>query len=659
MEGRISTRPSGTVPKTLGRQVGVIPIAGNSAYHRGNGDQVPVGGTDITPEEYTVSQKRPPSGSSLSSRGQKGSAGRSQGLASGSARKVHGQNDLESVYPEPPADRNRLSSTRRGSSSKLTSQGLKKSPGSSHSLSSQGDEMETVPVQSVSSSARSNYSTRSQSSRMSPASSKSAASRQKSSDSTANRSARKTSALPLEDDIDDALDEQDVRFIDVPSQRPRPGSMVKKSPGSVPGSAGQRSQENGKKPYKTIDPEEVLAQNMESDFYKIYEITLHTCEITHIDNMEKFRKVKVLDLSCNFIEQIQNLEFNRDLRELKLYDNRLRQITGLENLKELSSLQLQHNRIKSIGKGLGALKKLKNLRIDCNQLLKIETPEISQCVQLTVLDISYNMLDSLAALNYLPNLEEVNASGNRLRSVSDLSKCKRLGEIDLSGNRITDLSGLRGLPKLLTLNISNNNLSSLKSMGRLKSLQDLLAGGNHINELSTVATQLPVLEVLDLTNNEITDWDEFYNLEEMPELVELFISGNPVCAQDGTMPHYFSAIQAVLPNLEIIDGAHIKKHVSKGAPVMRPMSASTIVSLRQMDSQMKSADEQMKSLEKSLEEKFASIRATCDTLPAESPRKSFSVGSSFADDTPSSSRCSSRSRILEARKFAASANKTK
>jgi hypothetical protein len=40
----------------------------------------------------------------------------------------------------------------------------------------------------------------------------------------------------------------------------------------------------------------------------------------------------------------------------------------------------------------------------------------------------------------------------------------------------------------------------------------------------------------------------------MTELVELFISGNPFCAQDGSMPHYFSAIQAVLPDLEIIDG---------------------------------------------------------------------------------------------------------
>ena len=49
-----------------------------------------------------------------------------------------------------------------------------------------------------------------------------------------------------------------------------------------------------------------------------------------------------------------------------------------------------------VGKGLTSLKKLQNLRIDCNRLLKIDTPELSSCVQLKVLDISYNMLDNLA-----------------------------------------------------------------------------------------------------------------------------------------------------------------------------------------------------------------------------------------------------------------------
>ncbi|KAH3863239.1 hypothetical protein DPMN_026219, partial [Dreissena polymorpha] len=475
--------------------------------------------------------------------------------------------------------------------------------------------------------------------------------------STRSIASRQLSARSEVNDLDHTDDDepegQEVKFFDVPSQRSRPGSHVKQSPNTP---EDYHNGENGKKTYKTIDPEEILAQNMESDLNKIYEIGLHASEITHITNMDKYKKLKVLDLSCNFIDRLQNLEANRDLRELKLYDNRLRVIEGLDNLKDLMSLQLQHNKIKSIGKSLSCLKKLKILRIDCNQLLKIEPPELSQCVQLTTLDISCNMLDSLAALNYLPNLEEVNASGNRLRSVSDLSKCKHLGEIDLSGNHIKDLSGLRGLPRLMTLNVSNNQLSSFKTIGKLQSLTDLFAADNHIHDLSSIPGQLPALEVLDLTNNEICDWDQFHQLGEMTELVELFVSGNPFCGQDGPMPHYHMAIQTVLPNLEIIDGAHIKKQVSKGAPLMRPMSASTIVSLRQMDSQLRSADEQMKSLEKSLKEKFAAIRMSCDILLTEPPIPSQPGSGDASSDVPLSSRCSSRSRILEARKFASSVN---
>ena len=45
-----------------------------------------------------------------------------------------------------------------------------------------------------------------------------------------------------------------------------------------------------------------------------------------------------------------------------------------------------------------------------------------------------------------------------------------------------------------------------------------------------------------------------YVLEEMPELVELFLSGNPFCDPDGPMPHYYTAITAIVPELQIIDG---------------------------------------------------------------------------------------------------------
>jgi len=48
----------------------------------------------------------------------------------------------------------------------------------------------------------------------------------------------------------------------------------------------------------------------------------------------------------------------------------------------------------------------------------------------------------------------------------------------------------------------------------LRSLQDVLASHNQITELSHLATQLPALEVLDLTNNEITHWDQMVRCKE-------------------------------------------------------------------------------------------------------------------------------------------------
>lgn len=49
-----------------------------------------------------------------------------------------------------------------------------------------------------------------------------------------------------------------------------------------------------------------------------------------------------------------------------------------------------------VGKGLVALSKLKSLRIDCNKILRLDASELSCCVQLTSINISYNHVDSLS-----------------------------------------------------------------------------------------------------------------------------------------------------------------------------------------------------------------------------------------------------------------------
>ncbi|XP_048248787.1 protein phosphatase 1 regulatory subunit 7-like isoform X3 [Haliotis rufescens] len=357
-------------------------------------------------------------------------------------------------------------------------------------------------------------------------------------------------------------------------------------------SHASEEEEKDDRPKKTVEPEEILEQCQERDYNRVYEINLHGEGLTHVADLEKFRKVRVLDLSCNHIRRIDNLEFNQDLRELKLYGNQISVIENLDNLKELCSLQLQHNKIRSIGRGLSCLKKLRTLRLDSNNLLRLETSDLVACVQITVLDLSSNMLDNLSALNYLPNLEELTASNNRLRKVTEIQRCKKLQEVDLSGNRISDLSGLAGLPHLQC------------------------------------------------------------DLETMKELVEISLSGNPVTMEDGEMPHYHYTIQTVLPHIEVVDGAHVKRQSMKSAPLMRPMSASSIVSVRQMDTQLKAYAEELKSLEKSIADKFESLRSTCETLPLSLP-ESTSVSSSLLSPTSSRPASRSRARLREAMDFAA------
>ncbi|KAK6187106.1 hypothetical protein SNE40_005201 [Patella caerulea] len=443
-------------------------------------------------------------------------------------------------------------------------------------------------------------------------------------------------------DTDDEDQGQDVKFYDVQSSRSRP-----------PTAFGEPMAK------KTIDPLEILSINQESEYNKVYEIIRHGEDLTYIDNLQKFERLKILDLSCNHIEQISGLDKNTDLRELKLYDNKIKVIENLECLKDLSCLQLQHNRIKTIGKGLIPVKKLKTLRLDSNQILKLESSDFISCVQLTSLDLSFNMLDNLSALNYLPNLEEVNACGNRLRKISDLSRCRKLVEVDFSNNRLTDLSGLNKSTNLQILKLSNNHLTSFSSIAKLKSVEEVDVSGNRLSELSPLSCLFPSLQIFSVCDNKIVSWQEVLSLSKVPELVELFISGNPFGLEDGEKPHYYTEIQKLLPNLEILDGAHVKRSTSKTtAPLMRPMSASTVVSVRQMDNQLKAVSQELSDLKTSIAQRFESLRTTCQSLPAEPPPSSartvYGPSPAPSDKEPEIRSCSRRSRIRQAQEFAAS-----
>ncbi|XP_070581289.1 protein phosphatase 1 regulatory subunit 7-like [Ptychodera flava] len=441
---------------------------------------------------------------------------------------------------------------------------------------------------------------------------------------------------------DDSDTEQSVVMIDVPS-------------------AGDTSQETASNRITSeINPQMILQHSGENTYDRIYEVDLHASKIAQINNLTKFAKVRILDLSCNYIKNIENLNLNTDLRELKLYGNQITEIKNLEGCKEMCNLLLQHNKIRSIGKGLSNLRKLKMLRLDNNQICKVESRELAVCGQLTFLDISNNRIDNLVSLNCLQCLEELYASENRLQRVTDLSRCKKLQEVDLSNNKLTDISGLKGLPNITTLNLSNNYLSneSVKAVGKLKSLEDLNIAHNQIELLEPFISAMPSLQTLNVISNRIKHWKEICCLSKMATLVELFVSSNPFAAEGGEKQSYHHELHQLLPRLEILDGALMKRLQQKSAPVMRPMSVSTVVSSRQVENQIRSTVQEMLTFESSLASRFDNVRMSVNSLPAELPKKS--VMTSFdgvpipgtSDGRPATSKCSVRSRIRDAQDFA-------
>ncbi|XP_033630919.1 protein phosphatase 1 regulatory subunit 7-like [Asterias rubens] len=430
---------------------------------------------------------------------------------------------------------------------------------------------------------------------------------------------------------------QDVRFTDVPSQE----------------DSSARPSSNSQ-----LSPQDILKLSQEGSFEDVYEVNLHASNVGTVPNLEKFTNLRLLDLSCNSIKQVKNLHQNKGLRELKLYGNQITEVINLENLVELHTLQLQHNRINNLGRCLSCLKKLKVLRLDSNHLRKLESREIASCSQLTFLDISSNRIDNLTGLNCLSTLEELHATHNDLKSVGELSRCKKLNEVNFSYNRLSDVTGLKGLPHITILHLSHNVLTTncLKALGRLRSLQNLDISSNQLIEVNVIPELFPALEVLNASENRIHRWSSVLSLAKCTSLSELYMSGNPFCMEDGEKPSYHHDLQEHIPHLDILDGAHVKKTSSKTVPIMRPMSAASAVSARQVENQLKSVEQDLLSFESSLQARFESMRSTMETLPLEAPPRpstALSIRSiSTSDGSRPASRCNSRSRIAEAQAFA-------
>lgn len=121
---------------------------------------------------------------------------------------------------------------------------------------------------------------------------------------------------------------------------------------------------------------------------------------------------------------------------------------------------------------------------------------------------------------------------NSLTSLSAASLApvaNTLNSLDLSSNLLTEIpDGLASLMALRALNLAHCMIESLHSLSRhpLPAITSLNLRGNRLRSLAGIERLLS-LERLDLRDNNLMDPTELARLTSLPEIREIWISGNP------------------------------------------------------------------------------------------------------------------------------------
>ncbi|XP_007463037.1 PREDICTED: PH domain leucine-rich repeat-containing protein phosphatase 2 isoform X2 [Lipotes vexillifer] len=239
--------------------------------------------------------------------------------------------------------------------------------------------------------------------------------------------------------------------------------------------------------------------------------------ITHMD----LRDNQLTDLDLSSLCNLEQLHCERNqLRELTLSgfslrtlfanSNRLAAVNVYPVPSLLTSLELSRNLLECVPDWACEAKKIEILDVSYNLLTEIpmrilsslslrklmvghnhvqNLPALVEHIPLEVLDIQHNLLTrlpdtlfskALNKLNKLEQLEELNLSGNRLKTIpTTIANCKRLHTLVAHSNHISIFPEILQLPQIQFVDLSCNDLTEILIPEALPAtLQDLDLTGN-------------------------------------------------------------------------------------------------------------------------------------------------------------------------------------
>ena len=288
-------------------------------------------------------------------------------------------------------------------------------------------------------------------------------------------------------------------------------------------------------------------------FKKLKHLEVSNHSLFDIGSLVHLKDLEVLILSNNKIQNIEPLTKLKELRVVDLRNNQVRKIPDLNELKKLELLELNGNPIQTINdlisyskiphdrdnkssnykKGsLASCQDFEKIKA-CNQnlydyLCKLGCATDTDLLQLESIVIpSYVELSHLKGLAYLKNLKklEVNspkAFNGDLSTISSLSKLETLVCVKCD---LESIEGIKFPKSLKKIDLSRNN--------RLRNI-DAFKGNQNILSLDLSETNFSEFQVLELMPNlEDLSVDLFYGpkycfASRLPKLKKLKVSGKTI-----------------------------------------------------------------------------------------------------------------------------------
>jgi hypothetical protein len=274
-------------------------------------------------------------------------------------------------------------------------------------------------------------------------------------------------------------------------------------------------------------------------FPNVNMIDAHNMNLTVANGVDKFEKLEILNLPNNCIKNFGGFEFDMtNLKELNLSRNRMEHLPTIKTLTNLEILDLSYNLIESLSMlvyDFNLFPQLRTLNLNNNKFGKfLSLSAVQNNIYLENLFLQNNEIEEIFPFEKSLSVKKLCLQNNKMKSIVSLRRnLKSIEVLDLSNNQNLELwkNEFKEMDNLKILYLNNANMNKNIKEGVFESVIILKTLSINENQLTMLNLDdfeaLHTLESFRFAYNEITEID-YINLKvKFPKLKEVSITGNP------------------------------------------------------------------------------------------------------------------------------------